>query len=296
MGIGPHNITIRFYKTSAEQLSEKEIILKKILNNCRERQGAYTFDVSNICNICSMTYPDLLLYLYKLQEQKEISYETKDEGIFVKINKKNCINNVTKNILNFLYELNNNLIHKKILKLNCVYILLRKYSVTNNNVFFTENKNIQIKSLDFFGNYENYNKEIKKKINSYFELNNPEKNYEIIDDLYAGDKTEKNILLPIIQFETQKEKNNFVKDLKELIKDFLKHDMNICCNDVLFVLFGYFRKGSGIKSYMSHKMWNKYNNYDFEKLFEIVDSELKSVKIELINEDNKQLGSKSLKI
>ena len=71
---------------------------------------------------------------------------------------------------------------------------------------------------------------------------------------------------------------------------------NINVIDVLFVLFGYVQKGKGIRNYMSHSMWNKYSNYDFEQLFDIVDTELKNIKIELINEDNKQLGTKKLKM
>ena len=49
---------------------------------------------------------------------------------------------------------------------------------------------------------------------------------------------------------------------------------------------------------MSHPMWNKYSNYDFEQLFDIVDSELKNIKVEFINENNgvKPIGSKVQKI
>ena len=76
----------------------------------------------------------------------------------------------------------------------------------------------------------------------------------------------------------------------------MSFDLNTNTLDILFVLFGYLQKGKGIKNYMNHSMWNKYTNYDFKQLFEIVDDELKNVKIELINEDNKKIGSKMLKI
>ena len=95
--------------------------------------------------------------------------------------------------------------------------------------------------------------------------------------------------------ENQRDKINFINNLKELIKRFLQYEVNISVIDVLYVIFGYMQKGKGLKNYMSHPMWNKYSNYDFEQLFEIVDSELKNIKIELINEDNKKLGSKKLK-
>ena len=298
LGIGPSEITIRFFKTSPNVLSEKEPLLKTILSNCKERLGGYTFNVSNICNISSINYNEILLYLFKLQEQKEISYETKEDGIFIKIKKK-LENNMNKNLLTFFYDLNNNLIHEKIQKLNCVYILLRKYSVNNSSIFHNmENTKLtQIKCLEFCGNYDSYKEEINKKIYSYFDLYNNQCINELnkIDDLYAGNATEKDILLPVVKLENQRDKINFIKNLKELIKKFLQYEINISVIDVLYVLFGYFQKGKGIKNYMSHPMWNKYSNYDFEQLFEIVDTELRNIKIELINEDNKQIGSKKLK-
>ena len=118
-----------------------------------------------------------------------------------------------------------------------------------------------------------------------------------VDDTYAGNATEKDILLPVVKLENQRDRINFIKNLKELIRSFLQFEVNINVIDVLFVLFGYVQKGKGIRNYMSHSMWNKYSNYDFEQLFDIVDTELKNIKIELINEDNnKQLGTKKLKI
>ena len=297
LGIGPSEITIRFFKSSPESLREKEPLLKTILSNCKERMGGYTFNVSNICNICSINYNDIILYLYRLQEQKEISYETKEDGIFIKI-KKNLGNNINKNILTFFYNLNNNLIHNKIQKLNCVYILLRKYSVNNSSIFHNiENPKLtQIKCLEYCGNYDTYKEEINKKIYSYFDIYNNKNELNQVDSLYAGNSNEKDILLPVVKLENQRDKINFIKSLKELIKNFLQYEINISVLDILFVLFGYMQKGKGIRNYMSHPMWNKYSNYDFEQLFEIVDTELKNIKIELINENNKQLGSKKLKI
>ena len=297
LGLGPSEITIRFFKTAPDVLKEKEPLLQTILSNCKERAGGYTFNVSNICNICSINYNDIILYLFKLQEQKEISYETKEEGIFIKI-KKNLEKNMNKNLLTYFYDLNNNLIHEKIQKLNCVYILLRKYSVNNSSVFHNiENSKLtQIKCLEFFGNYELYKEEINKKIYSYFDLSNKNiTELNKIDDLYSGNSNEKDILLPVVKLENQRDKTNFIQNLKELIKRFLQYDLNISVIDVLYVLFGYIQKGKGIKNYMSHPMWNKYSNYDFEQLFDIVDSELKNIKIELINENNKNFGSKKLK-
>ena len=157
LGRGPSEITIRFFKTSPEVLKQKEPLLETILSNCKERLGGYTFNVSNICNICNINYNEILLYLYKLQEQKEISYETKEDGIFIKI-KKNIKKNMNKSLLTFFYDLNNDLIHEKIQKLNCVYILLRKYSVNNSSIFHTLENNLfdQIKCLVFCGNYDSY--------------------------------------------------------------------------------------------------------------------------------------------
>ena len=298
LGIGPSEITIRFFKTSPDVLKEQEPLLKVILSNCKERLGGYTFSVSNICNICSINYNDILLTLFKLQEKKEISYETKEDGIFIKI-KKNIKKNIYTSLLTYFYNLNNNLIHEKIQKLNCVYILLRKFSVNNSSIFnnMENDKLVQIKCLDFCGNYNEYKTTLNKKIYAYFNLYNNKNINEVnkIDDIYAGNSNEKDILLPIVKLENQRDKINFINNLKDLIKKFLEYEINISVVDVLYVIFGYMQKGKGIKNYMNHPIWNKYSNYDFEQLFDIVDTELKNIKIELINEGNKPIGSKKLK-
>ena len=306
LGIGPSEITLRFFKTEPKVLSNDYPLLKTILSNCKERMGAYTFNVSNICNIANVTnYNEIILFLYKLQELKEISYETKEDGIFIRYLKDTTTeNNIKINLLNFFNELNTALIKSKLEKLNCVYILLRKYSVNNTSVFLNlDNNNTndinqsQIKCLVYTGNYPEYKNEINKKIYSYFDVYKNNNNQK--DVIYAGNENEKDILLPIVRFENQRDKINFVNDLKNLIKNFLQYDLSINTIDILFVLIGFFQKGKGIKNYMSHPMWNKYSNYDFKELFDIVDTELKNIKIEFINENNtqnKSIGSKTLKV
>ena len=307
LGMGPSEITLRFFKTEPKALSDEYPLLKTILSNCKERMGAYTFNVSNICNIANINnYNEIILFLYKLQELKEISYETKEDGIFIKYLKDfTTENNIKINLLNYFNELNNNLIQNKLEKLNCVYILLRKFAVNNSSVFFNLDNNdiknnnpAQIKCLVYSGNYSEYKNEINKKIFSYFDLykNNNNNKKDII---YAGNENEKDILLPIVKLENQRDKINFVNGLKNLIKNFLQYDLSINTIDILFVLIGFFQKGKGMKNYMSHPMWNKYSNYDFEQLFDIVDTELKNTKVEFINENNtwnKTIGSKSLKV
>ena len=307
LGIGPSEITLRFFKTEPGILSNSYPLLKTILSNCKERMGAYTFNVSNICNIAQISnYNEIILFLYKLQELKEISYETKEDGIFIKIKRdlKSLNNNIKISILNYFNNLNNNLIKRKLEKLNCVYIFLRKFAVNNISIFSNlenDNNPSQIKCLVFSGNYNEYKAEINKKIFEYFDLykndiNNLNNKRDVI---YAGNETEKDILLPIVKFESQRDKINFINGLKNLINNFLQNDLSINTIDVLFVLIGFFQKGKGVKNYMSHPMWNKYSNYDFEQLFEIVDTELKNTKVEFINDNNignKSIGSKTQKI
>ena len=307
LGIGPSEITLRFFKTEPKALSEEYPLLKTVLSNCKERMGAYTFNVAKICNIANINnYNEIILFLYKLQELKEISYETKDDGIFIKYLKDiTKENNLKINLLNYFNELNNTLIKNKLEKLNCVYILLRKYAVNNSSVFFNLDNNINnninnptdIKCLVYSGDYPLYKKEINKKIFSYFDLyKNPNNKKDI---LYAGNENEKDILLPVVKLENQRDKINFINGLKNLIKNFLQFDLSINTIDILFVLIGFFQKGKGMKNYMSHPMWNKYSNYDFEQLFDIVDTELKNIKIEFINENNgtnKLIPNKTLKV
>ena len=285
LGIGPSEITLRFFKTEPKALSEEYPLLKTVLSNCKERMGAYTFNVAKICNIANVNnYNEIILFLYKLQELKEISYETKDDGIFIKYLKDiTKENNLKINLLNYFNELNNTLIKNKLEKLNCVYILLRKYAVNNSSIFFNLDNNINnninnptdIKCLVYSGDYPLYKKEINKKIFSYFDLyKNPNNKKDI---LYAGNENEKDILLPVVKLENQRDKINFINGLKNLIKNFLQFDLSINTIDILFVLIGFFQKGKGMKNYMSHPMWNKYNNYDFAQLLDIVDTELKNI-------------------
>ena len=300
LGIGPSEISLRFFKTEPTKLADSYPLLKTILSNCKERMGAYTFNVSKICNISGINnYNDIISFLYKLQEQKEISYETKEDGIFIKIKKGiKSENNLKINLLTYFYDLNNSLIERKLEKLNCVYIFLRKFAVNNSSVFLDIESDIttQIKCLVFSGAYKDYKSQINKKIFSYFDLyNNPNNKKDVI---YAGNETEKDILLPIVKLESQRDKINFVNNLKNLIKSFLQYDLSINVLDIIFVLIGFFQKGKGMKNYMSHPMWNKYSNYDFAQLLDIVDTELKNIKVEMINEKNgnKELGNKTAKI
>ena len=301
LGIGPSEITLRFFKTEPKVLSNSYPLLKTIISNCKERMGAYTFNVSNICNLAGINnYNEIILFLYKLQELKEISYEAKEDGIFIRIKKDiKKEGDIKINLLNYFYNLNTDLIKSKLDKLNCVYILLRKFAVNNSSVFDNINTDIntsQIKCLVYSGNYPEYKNEINKKIISYFDLYENGNNNR--DELYAGNQSEKEILLPIVKLESQRDKINFINGLKNLIKNFLQYDLSINTIDIIFVLIGFFQKGKGIKNYMSHPMWNKYSNYDFEQLFEIVDSELKNTKIDFINENNgsKLSLNKSIKI
>ena len=300
LGIGPSEITLRFFKTEPKELSNSYPLLQTILSNCKERMGAYTFNVSNICNIAKINnYNEIISFLYKLQELKEISYETKEDGIFMKIKRDIKVENgnIKMLLLNYFNNLNNDLIKRKLEKLNCVYIFLRKFAVTNISVFSNLENDNQIKCLVFSGNNTDYQAQINKKIFSYFDLykNNI---LEKKDVIFAGNENEKDILLPIVKFESQRDKINFISGLKNLIKNFLQYDLSINTIDILFVLIGFFQKGKGIKNYMSHPMWNKYSNYDFEQLFDIVDSELKNTKVEFINESNgsKSIGSKMQKV
>ena len=134
--------------------------------------GAYTFNVSNICNIAKINnYNEIISFLYKLQELKEISYETKEDGIFIKIKRDIKVENgnIKMLLLNYFNNLNNDLIKRKLEKLNCVYIFLRKFAVTNISVFSNLENDNQIKCLVFSGNNTNYQEHINKKIFSYVE-------------------------------------------------------------------------------------------------------------------------------
>jgi hypothetical protein len=72
------------------------------LENSREFSGGvYKFNTIEVCEKIGITHVDLINYLYHLQSDSEIAYESKEEGIFLVIEK---IPDSLKDILQYLQE------------------------------------------------------------------------------------------------------------------------------------------------------------------------------------------------
>ena len=291
-----HNfISIRFYKTLPNELAKTEKNINVIIKNCSIKNEVYTFNTLKVCLELNINYLTLLNYLYEMQNKKEISYETKDEGILLKIN---SIPNSFKNLINYINELLSNYINSLITQLNISYILFRQFSTNNIDAFnnISINKNFQIKCFNIYDSYLDYNREFKNKIINYFidnnNNNNNENNYDII---LAGNEEERNIILPIYEIDTQRELVNISKDIENLCKKEVKNNMMVTTVEIINILFGIFIKGKETKSFLSNPLYNKFYTYNYDKIYEICENCIKKVKSE--NLDMKiDLNSKKKKI
>jgi len=168
LGIGPTVINIRFYKSSPEKLAEAEPNIKLILESSKDFQGVKRFNTIEVCEKIGITYIDLINYLYHLQSRGELSYESKEEGVFLNVEK---IPESFKDIMHFLYDKIQYLINLNMKKLNAAYVLLRKFAVNNfeNIPFFKQEKQGPIKCLTNYQDFSSYENEFKIYFEKYFE-------------------------------------------------------------------------------------------------------------------------------
>jgi len=130
-GIGPTDIHLRFFKREPNDIALEQPNLRVILESSRElADGVYKFSTGEVCQKLGITYVDLINYLYCLQNEGEIGYETKDEGMFIYIEK---IPENINNIIDYLYFSNKYLVNLNIKKVNflvmfySIIFLLRKF-------------------------------------------------------------------------------------------------------------------------------------------------------------------------
>ena len=198
--ICPSIIILRFYKTSAEELSEKENNIKILLEISKESSGAYKFNTSEACSQLNMKPNELLRYLFSLQIQKLISYEAKEEGILIKINElPDSLDNIA--LITSTYIRNCLLYNLR--KLDLVYILLRNYSILKGDLFKLEHFDSS-KSIKCLTQNMNYNEYKNKYLLSLSFLMSKEVSINYKNDLAEED----NHLLPVYRIDSQKDKSN----------------------------------------------------------------------------------------
>lgn len=238
----------------------------------------FTFNTNEVCNELNITFNEFMNYLYNLQGQGEISYEIKDEGMFIKVN---SIPNTLRNIISYFSNLNQDIISLKLTKLNSLYILLRKFATNNYDCFSNlneNNKNMQIKCLSSYNNFNLYNEQMKQIIMNYFKFENENSS----DNIIAGNENEKNIILPIYKIEIQRELTSVTKDIEDFINQEIKK-FNVNIIDIINILFGINEGNKDLKCYMSNNLWNKFSNYDYLQIYNICETIIQKAKSNLID-------------
>ena len=120
LGIGPTDIHLRFFKRVPHDLAAEESNLRVILESSRELVGGvFKFSTGVVCQKLGITYVDLINYLYCFQNEGEIGYETKDEGMFINIER---IPENVDEIVDYLYYTNKYLVNLNIKKVYCLKI------------------------------------------------------------------------------------------------------------------------------------------------------------------------------
>ena len=271
LGIGPCVISVRFYKTSPAELAKEENIIKVILEHAKEKQGAYSFNTVEVCDLLGTTHIDLITYLFKLQSKGEITYEAKEDGAFLSIKK---IPATFKDIITYLNFINRKSISINLTKLNSVYILLRKFSAINIDTF---TKSQAIKCLSTYQSLSEYESEIKKNILDYFSYDE-----ETSDISMAGNEIEKNVILPIYNIETQRESTAVVKEIEDFAVKEVEHNLGVNSVDIINILFGISFKGKEMKAYYSSPLWGKYVNYNYDYLLSVCEAAVTKAKSAVI--------------
>lgn len=132
LGIGPTDIHLRFFKRAPQDLAAEEPNLRLILESSRELVGGvFKFSTGEVCQKLGITYVDLINYLYCFQNEGEIGYETKDEGMFVNIEK---IPENLSDIVDYLYYTNKYLVNLNIKKV-CLFSFCFLFVFENKNFF-----------------------------------------------------------------------------------------------------------------------------------------------------------------
>ncbi|MCQ2818729.1 MAG: DEAD/DEAH box helicase [archaeon] len=277
-GIGPCQITLRFYKTTPEELSEKDPVIEAILKVCRTKQGCYTFNTLKVCDILNMNYLELLGYLYNLQNQKELSYETKEEGLFLTVNN---FPRSFKDIIIFISKLVKNRLKINIAKLNSTYILLRKFAANSRDAFNSifVNKNFPVKTMNAFPSYGNYLDAFKRELNNYF--GHAQLSEDQCDILLAGNELERGVILPIYEVESQREISQVTKDIEDFISKDIVNFATWNTVEIVNVFFDIFIKNKS-KNDMWAEMQKKYETYNYDFIFNITENALIKAKSELI--------------
>jgi hypothetical protein len=168
LGVGPSVLRLRFYKTSPEKLMETEPNIKTMIELSREYQGFFKFNTLEVCEKLGITHTELINYLYSLQAKGEVGYETKEEAIFLVIEK--LPNSITP-IMNYFYEKAQQQISLSLTKLNACYAFLRKFAALSIDSFINVkfDKNVAIKCITPCSDYLTYENEFRKMLEIYFE-------------------------------------------------------------------------------------------------------------------------------
>ena len=209
LGIAPSILSLRFYNTSPEDIAKNNSNIKTLLSISKESSGIYKLNTLLACLKLNMKPLELLNYLYTLQLNKVLSYDTKDEGYFVKIIEvPKTIEYLCNKIKNFI----NKNVYNNLFKFDKVYCLLRKFSFNKNIVLKSEEYdfNKPIKCLEDNCNYFDYNKLFRdcvyNTINFKKNLNNYNNKMHLFSK-YCLNKEEKE-LLPLLNLESAKDKSN----------------------------------------------------------------------------------------
>lgn len=196
--IAPIFITLRFYKTSPEELAESDQLIKSIFPLCRKYQnGTFRFELAKVVTETKLQPAKIMFELFNLQLLGEISYDASDEGCFLKFS--NGPYDVEK-LGETIFELVNSNIDTQLKKLNALYLLLRAFASKKFEQFFEDREIIGIRK---YKDIESYWAAFRSTFESYFAFADSECEH-LID--YEGLNHKQ--ILPLQYLDTARERSS----------------------------------------------------------------------------------------
>ncbi|XP_062225987.1 ATP-dependent DNA helicase Q-like 5 [Phragmites australis] len=112
--------TLYFHKTSPQQLADKDILVRSVLNKSETKDGNFVFNMARIANDLKITVNELFDHLQQLKFSGEISFELKDPAYcYVILKKPDDFNTLGANVTKWLSEVESS----KIKKLDAMFAL-----------------------------------------------------------------------------------------------------------------------------------------------------------------------------
>jgi len=146
-----------------------------------------------------------------------------------------------------------------------MYFVARRISMPN-----VEHMLKREKAEDHVAMYKGFSKQLNELINLYFSVTDE----ETIEEQIAGSAEERSMMMPLSYIKNSREKATVEGEIRSLLKDYHEDGSNsieaqdrIKPLDIVKVLMGIYSDRANIKRFRDHRLWSKYQEFDYDELY-----------------------------